>query len=275
MINIQILKKVRKKTSISIVECKRALEKNNWNYIKTLEWIKKNDFSDKNIDNYCILEKERILTEKNKNNNFISILKTRNEFVFNGNIFFNHAIETIRNIKVYKENNIIKYIKNSYLKSIFFNDLMKKHKNISKDEIILKELNIVKLRESEIEIYIHQKYCINIGIKGVSVFFSKGNISKVKNNILMNIFACHEVSIDTNGMCKLIIYREKSFLYNTFKKIKETKLETEFLIRKQISILFTKTVLLEQYCIIENKRIIGKIIGGISKKLLCYKKYNR
>lgn len=275
MINIQILKKIRKKTSISIVECKRALEKNNWNYIKTLEWIKKNDFSSKDIDNYFILERERILTEKNKNNNFISILKTRNEFVFNGSIFFNHAVEIIRSIKVYKENNIIKYIKNSYLKSIFFNDLIKKHKNISKDEIILRELNIVKLKESEIEIYIHQKYCINIGIKGVSVFFNKGNVSIVKNNILMNIFACHEVSIDTNGMCKLIMYREKSFLYNTFKKIKETKLETEFLIRKQISILFTKIVLLEQYCIIENKKMIGKIIRRISKKLLCYRKHNR
>ena len=272
MINIKLLKVIRKKTSISIVECKRALEKNNWNYYKTLEWIKKNDFIKKNISNFYKLEKEKILVNKNRNKECVTILKTENEFVFNGNIFFNHAIEIINNTKIYEENNIIKYIKNSYFKSIFFNNLIKKYTDISKDEIILKELNIIKLKKGEIKIYIHKKCCINIGIDGGSIFFSQSNLLGIK--ILMNIFAANSVSFDIIGLCKSIVCTERNFLYNKYQRVKKTKLETEILIRKNILILLKKIVLLERCCIIENKKI-GKMIKKVQGILFCYHKYSK
>ncbi|WMC19286.1 MAG: hypothetical protein NVS84_00110 [Candidatus Carsonella ruddii] len=95
MLNIDLIIKIKKKFNFSIGECKKILEKNYWNYEKTIKYIKNKNFKN-NILNFDFFS---ILTIENKENIFVLKLLYNSIIINNSNILENFK-SSIKNITI-------------------------------------------------------------------------------------------------------------------------------------------------------------------------------
>ncbi len=228
---INLIKKIRYITKISVIKCKKALEKNNYNLEKSLIYLKK-----KNINNKNNITKEGIIINKVKNNNVIMIkllcetdFTAKNKYL---NKFANKIINFCFNKKINKLQKINKHFKNKikYLKTKF-------NENIIID-------NICHLKGKYIKNYLHHNNKIGTIIKIDTK--KKKNIEKYMKQICIHITAMNPkyisiknipLNIIENEKKKILIYNKKNILKKINKKLKKNiLLEQKFLYNNKIKV---------------------------------------
>lgn len=208
---IEIIKKIRKITNISILLCKKALEKNNFNIKKTLLYLKNINIKRKNIP------KEGIIINKIKNNKAIMIkINCETDFT-SRNKEFELFCKKILNFCFKKKNISLKDInKNFYLKKKY---LISKFK----ENIIIKKICILK--NKNLYNYLHNK---RIGtILKYKNYSNKNKLKKIKK-ISMHITAMNPKYINLKEIKKKTINKEKkkiSILIKNKNKLNKKLLE--------------------------------------------------
>ncbi|WGS66690.1 hypothetical protein MEJ65_00115 [Candidatus Carsonella ruddii] len=97
MLNIDLIIKIKKKFNFNIGECKKLLEKNYWNYEKTIMFIKNKIVKNNNL-NFNFFS---ILTVNNKENIFVFKLLYNSIIINNSNILEDFKLK-IKNINLEK-----------------------------------------------------------------------------------------------------------------------------------------------------------------------------
>ncbi len=113
---LEIIKKLRKITKISILKCKQILEKNNFNIYQSLKYFKKKKIKKKNKSFY-----EFIVTKTKKNISLIIKLESETDFIIKNLEFKKFKDKIIKNI--IKNNNLIKNINSKNINKIFIKDI--------------------------------------------------------------------------------------------------------------------------------------------------------
>ncbi|AFP83875.1 hypothetical protein [Candidatus Carsonella ruddii] len=189
MLNIELIKKIKIKFDLSIGDSKKFLEKNYWNYDKTIIFIK--NMMLKNIKKYSFFS---ILTIKN--NNKIMILK----ILFNSIIIKNSNIIEKFKLELEKKNNIINIKEKIFLLSIKL-----------KEKILLDKILI--FYNKNIFFYNHKNdyFCLinyknNIINLCYQIIFNKINFInyKCKNSLLNQFFIKNNVLIKNLLNIKMI-----------------------------------------------------------------------
>ncbi|WMC19884.1 MAG: hypothetical protein NVS86_00110 [Candidatus Carsonella ruddii] len=108
MLNIDLILKIKKKFNFSIGECKKILEKNFWNYEKTITFIKNKSIKNNNFKfNFF-----SILTFENKKNIFVFKILYNSIIIKNSNILENFEFNIKNtNINILKEQIVLLSIK--------------------------------------------------------------------------------------------------------------------------------------------------------------------
>ncbi len=241
--NIKLLKKIRKITSISIEKCQKALKKNNFDLEKSIIYLKKKIYIKKRKT------KEGGIFGKVKNNKAI-LLQINCETDF-----------TIKNIKIKK---FIKKIINFYFKNknIYKKDILnyfeKKKKIIIskfKENIVIKKICIMKGKYLTKYIHINNKIgtLLQIDTKNKNI-----NNKKIKK-IAMHITAMNPKFINKipYSFIKKYIKKEKIILNNkkNIKKILKNKINNIFL--KKQKFIFNNKISVNKYLTKNNIKIIN------------------
>ncbi len=244
--NIKILKKIRKITSISIIECKKALEKNNFNLEKSIIYLKK-----KKINKNKKTKEGGIFGKIKKNKGIIIKINCETDF-------------TIKNKKI---TNFIKKIinyslKNNYITTKKINNIFKKKIKYLilkfKENIIIKKIYYIKGKY--LCKYIHNNNKIGTLLK-IKTKNKNINYKKIKK-IAMHITAMKPKYIS-----------KKNIPYNTVKKyIKIISLTSEKknkkIIRKKIKEKLNSITLLKQKFIFNNKKLVSNYIKKNNIKII-------
>ncbi len=181
-INIKLLKKIREETKISIYECKKALDINNHNYEKTINYLK---------NKICLIKKNKKLKEgiilNKKINNKASMIEINCEtdFTNKNKEIIDFAEKILCFIIKNESTNLIK------LKKIFHNE---KQYLINKFKELIKINKFCFLKSNNINIYLHN---FKIGtILSVKNIINKK--LKIKNKKIKKI-AMHITAINCNN----------------------------------------------------------------------------
>ncbi len=241
---IELIKKIRKITNISIQLCKKILEKNKFNIEKSLISLKKIKIKKKNKT------KEGIILNKIKNNIAIMLkincetdfTSKNKEFQLFANKIINFCFNNNNNINLKIINNKFKYKKN-YLISKFNENI-----NIK---------NICYIKNKYLYKYLHNK---KIGtILKYNIINKKNNLNKIKK-ISMHITAMNPKYISYKNIKKNIIKKEKNKLSiyiknkNKLKKKLINKLKIKCL--EEQKFIFNDKLLVKNYLKKNNIKII-------------------
>ncbi len=239
--NIKLIKKIRKITSISIDKCKKALEKNNYNLNKSIIYLKKKKNKIKK------LIKEGNIYGKIKNNKAIMIqINCETDF-------------TIKHIEIKKlVNKIINYSFKKNYKSI--NKIKKKFKKkinylISKFNENIEIKKFLFIKGKFLTQYIHNNNKIGTILK---IKTNKLNINKEKiKKIAMHITAMNPKFINKKKipLSKIKKYRQNIIFNLNSKNIKNNIIKIK-LIEK-----INNVSLLEQKFIFNNKISVKEYIN--------------
>ncbi len=235
--NINLIKKIRNLTNISIKKCKKALEKNNYNLKKSIIFLKKNKIKKNN------LPKKGIIINKIKNNIAI-MLKLLCETDFTSkNIIFKKFSKKIINFCLKKKIFILKKIKKYFKKKIQYL-ILKFNENILID-------NICFLKGKYINKYLHYNKKIGTILK-INTYKNKINKKYIKQ-ICMHITSMNPKYISIKNI-------PKNILKKNIKKINSNNKKNNIY---KINEKFKKNILLEQKFIFNNKI---KIKNFLNKK---------
>ncbi len=248
--DIKILKKIRKITSISIDKCKKALEKNNFNLNKSIIYLKKKKNKKKNIT------KEGGIFGKIKNNKAIMIqINCETDF-------------TIKNIEIKKWiNKIIDFSLNTKNISVdIINNNFNKKTNylISKFNENIKIKKIFFIKGKFLAKYIHNNNKIGTILK-IKTNQSYIDNKKIKK-IAMHITAMNPKFISKKQIPLNIIKKYKqNIIYNLNKKNIKNKI-----IKKKLKEKINNITLLKQKFIFNNKITVKKYINKNNIKIINY-----
>ncbi len=238
--NIKLLKKIRDITSISIIECKKALEKNNFNLEKSIIYLKKKK------NNIKKKSKEGGIFAKIKNNTAVMIqINCETDF-------------TIKNKKIKDfANKIINYsLINKYISIENINNIFKEKKNylISKfkENIIIKKICYIKGKY--LVKYIHNNNKIGTLLK-INTEKNNINYKKIKK-IAMHIAAMNPKYIYKHQIPLSIIKKYRKNIILCSEKIKNKKK----IIKQKLKEIINNIVLLKQKFIFDNKISINTYI---------------
>lgn len=191
MLNIDLILKIKKKFNFNIGECKKILEKNSWNYEKTIEFIKNQSFKNNNLK----FEFYSILTIENKKKIFVFKILYNSIIIKNSNILddFRLNIKNI-NINILKEKIILLSLK---LKETIF---------LEKILIFLNVYNIFYNHKNEFFCLIN---CENNNLNlCCQIIYNKINFInfKCKNSLKNQFFVKNNLLISTIFNVELINY---------------------------------------------------------------------
>ncbi len=232
---INLIKKIRNITQISILKCKNALIKNNFDLNKTLKYLKNKKFNFTKNSNYEFINTK---TKKNKaviikfscETDFVS--KTYEFKIFSKNVinfilnnknitlnYINNIFEKEKNylISKFNENIIIKkifYLKNKYVSS--YNHLNKIGVILSANKINnKKKINKKKLKKIAVHIASTKTKFINLSNIPNSIY------TKTKNKLIKLKLNKYNYKKNIKNKLKEICLLNQYFLYNNNIKIKK------------------------------------------------------
>ncbi len=237
--NIKILKKIRKITSISIIECKKALEKNNFNLEKSIIYLKR---------------KKNKIKKKTKEGNIFCKIKNKKAAMIQINCETDFTIKNkeIKNLA----NKIINYIiQNKYISIKNITNVFSKKINylISKFKENITISKICYMEGKYLIKYIHNNNKIGTLLK---INTKKKNINYKKiRKIAMHITAMNPKFISKNEIPLSFV---KKYILNTNFNLKNKINKKK--IKEKIKEKINNIILLKQKFIFNNKISIDKYI---------------
>ncbi len=234
---VKLIKKLRKKTQISINKCKEALIIHNYDYKKSLKYLKYKftSFTKKHIKEGFILNKT-----KNKKSCMI-IIKCESDFVAQ-NIYITNFAKQILKYSFMKKKISFKLINKKF-------DHQAKQLSTKLSEYI-KISNFCCLEGNYVTNYLHNNNKIGTIIKAKKINKNKKiNIKKIKK-VAMHITALNPLFKDSKDVS--VSYKKKIrdnmyLLHNT---------QTKNFIEKKIKEKINKKILTHQIFIFDNKKLI-------------------
>ncbi|BGI51396.1 MAG: translation elongation factor Ts [Buchnera aphidicola (Ceratovacuna japonica)] len=247
-VSYSIIKKLRKKTGIGILECKKEI-------INTKGNIKKAIF---NLRKRGIVKAEEKKTKKTNHgivlssikNNFGIILEIRcqTDFVSKGKYFYEFGKKVLR----YSIKNFCKDI--NIVKKIFEKDRIEILNKVNENILINR---LVHISGKNIYNYVH---CNRIGVL-ISVDkknnFKKKDIDKdIIKQISMHIVAKNPKYLNFDDISEDTIKKETIIQSELTKKLKKPKKYFDIIVKGKVRKFFSNIILLEQHFAIDEKKTI-------------------
>ena len=260
------IKKLREITGVGFKDCKLAIDENNGDIEKSIEFLRKKGIA-KATKKMGRIAADGLVLVHEKENEFATIeINSETDFVAKNKDFISFCKE-ISEINFQNKSNLEK-IKTSK---------MKNNKTVDENLITLisKIGEKISLRRSKYFnndgynfAYVHNSLEKNIG-KVVSIVQltknNKKNLKELGNKLAMHIAAQSPIAIDENGIDKNILQKEIEIIKEELKNSGKNSEMIEKIANGKIKKFVSDNTLLNQIWILDTKKKVGQIIKEFSE----------
>jgi elongation factor Ts len=270
MADLALIKKLREATGCGIADCNKALAECKDNFDESVDWLRKKGLSaavkkgarvtSEGVVAVFVDGKKACLAEINSETDFVA----RNEkFQAFANKLTVGAINFGNDIEKYKASNF-----DGASHSV--DEEIKNQIGVIGENINLRRIDFVEVKEGEIVSYIHNAVAENMGKIAVLVAFeskaAKEKLQEVGKQIAMHIAATRPESLTIADVNPEKLNRETEILKDQARASGKPENIIEKMIEGRIRKYYEEVVLLEQNFVMDDKKKIKDVISDFAKE---------
>ena len=271
-LNSNLIRELREKSGAGIVDCKNALNENDNDIEKSIDWLRKKGLS------LAAKKSSRVASEGligcciNKNKGCILEVNTETDFV-SRNELFQKFVKKCSSIATEVDGGIEELLQSKFLDNdnTVREELTNNVATIG-ENITIRRIKKIELNEKGlIASYVHNAVNEDLGKIAVLVSLrSNGDLKKLKEigkKIAMHIAATNPLSISIESLDKNIIENEKQVLLEQAMTSGKPKEIAEKMVEGRLKKFQQDVVLLEQNFVIDGKTKIRDVLDNFSKEI--------
>ena len=271
---IKNVKNLREITGVGFLDCKKALEENNQDIEKSIDYLRKKGIAKASIKSSRIANEGAVGVFVTSEKTLLIEINTETDFAAKNEIFLDF-LEQIANyaLQINNEGNEINI--NKFMETEFEDKTITEHFSniISKirENIVLKRLKLLKENsKTKIFTYTHNTYKKNIGKISVAlkaeIDFLNEDISQFGKNLCMHIAALQPISIDIDSLEDKLIEKEKEIQLENIKSSGKPDNIIDKILEGKMKKFFSEVTLLNQKYILDEDKTIRKVIMDFNSK---------
>jgi elongation factor Ts len=269
MKDLSLIKKLRETTGCGIGDCSKAINENNGDFEKAIDWLRKKGLSSAAKKNGRVAAEGLVAINTTDNCGYIIEINSETDFVSKNSDFQNLVLNIIKNASDNKVNDI------ENLQNLTLKDGKKTSEEIAEKVGIIGE-NIVLRRFSRIETskgvvagYVHNAISSNMGKIGVLVALetnANDNLSmELGKKIAMHIAAAKPEFLSIEAVNKDKLNREIEILKEQSKTSGKPDSIIEKMVEGRIRKFYEEVVLLEQFFVMDDTMKIKDLLTQFKK----------
>jgi len=269
MLNV---KNLRDMTGAGFLDCKKALEVNDQNIDKSIDYLRKKGLAKASKKSSRQTNEGAIGIYSNDSKTALIQINTETDFAAKNEVFLDFMdnigkfVLEVENINISIES-FVKLSIDSKIINEYFTDIINK----IGENIILSKLIIVPNNEKcMISTYIHNSYKKNIGKIAVVLKSKVYEIDDESNilgkNLCMHIAASKPLALNIEKLDKNLIKRERSIQIETIKSSGKSDEIAEKILEGKMKKFYSESALLFQPYILDLDKTVGQIIDEFSKR---------
>ena len=262
---LEKVKKLRELTGVGFKDCKSAIDENNGNIEKSIEYLRKKGIAKANKKMERVAAEGLVCIYEQDNKFSMIEINTETDFVAKNNEFINFAEEVSK----------LALTKSGKIEDILISEMANKKRVkdnlidlISKigEKITLRRCAFIGADKSVNFSYMHSKLKKNVGKLGVLLSLqttkSKNKILDLGKQLAMQVAASSPLAIDKKGLDQNILQKEKEIITEELKNSgKDSRIIDNIAIGK-LNKFVSENTLLDQEWIMEPKKKVKDILKG-------------
>ena len=270
---INNIKNLRETTGAGFLDCKIALEKNNNEIQRSIDYLRKAGLANASKKSSRITKEGAVGVFFGQDKTLLIEINTETDFVAKNDLFLNF-IEQIASyalqIKNEIEIDINKFMEKEFEGkkiSEFFTEIIAK----IGENVVLKRLKIFNEDpKTKIFTYTHNVYKKNIGKICVALKTEidtlNENTSNFGKNLCMHIAALKPISIDINNLDNNLVEKEKEIQLETIKSSGKPDNIISKILDGKMKKFFSEITLLNQKFVLDDEKTVKEVISDFNSK---------
>jgi elongation factor Ts len=287
MADLALIKKLRETTGCGIADCNKALAENNNDFEASIDWLRKKGLSSAAKKTGRVAAEGLVAVKNEKNKATIIELNAETDFVARNDKFQN-LVNQILNRSINFEGDVSEFKKSEFVNGVSIEDEIKNQIGVIGENISLRKIDNISVKNGVISSYIHNSVCDNMGKIAVLVALETEESSKslevsalenLGKQIAMHIAAAKPESLNIESINKEKLDRETEILREQAKTSGKPDNIIEKMMEGRIRKYYEEVVLLEQFFVMDDKIKIKDLVSKFAKdnnanvKLSNYKLY--
>tara|TARA_Y100000590_G_scaffold468488_1_gene651423 strand:- start:2480 stop:3352 length:873 start_codon:yes stop_codon:yes gene_type:complete len=267
------IKSLRERTGAGFLDCKVALEQNNNEIQKSIDYLRKKGLAKASKKSGRTANEGAVGVFVNSDKTLLIEINTETDFAAKNEVFLNFVEKISKYLhEAQSENNINldQFMEMSFENkkiSDYFTEIISQ----IGENIVLKKFKFLKQNSnSKVFTYTHNAYKKNIGKMCVALNAEVDNISdevlSFGKNLCMHIAAMKPISLDLNSLDDEIINKEKQIQLETIQSSGKPKEIIEKILDGKMKKFYSEVLFLNQKYILDEERSVEKVITDFNTK---------
>ena len=267
-ITASLVKELREKTGVGMMDCKTALKENNGDIETSIDWLRTKGIAKAAKKEGRIASEGLIAVEKI--DNIASIIEVNSETDFVAmNEDFQNVVKKLSILSI-KSNNLEDLLEKELEdKDIKVKDYITEMIASIGENINLRRIDKISISNGVISSYIHNQVIEGMGKIGVLVGLESeadnDQLEDLGKKIAMHIAATNPISISIEDMPADLIEREKSILAEEARSSGKPEEIIEKMTEGRLKKYYQESVLLEQIFVVDGESKISDILNSLDK----------
>ncbi|MED5436732.1 MAG: translation elongation factor Ts [Pseudomonadota bacterium] len=270
-ITTSLVKELREKTGVGMMDCKNALVENNGDIESSIDWLRTKGIAKAAKKEGRIASEGLIYVCKNENNASIIEVNSETDFVAR-NEDFQNIVEKLGNLAIKSDNLEDLLSKEVSEESVLVKDYITEMIASIGENINLRRMETIENKGGIISSYIHNQVVDNMGKIGVLVSLkSDEDVNKLEDlgkQIAMHIAATNPISINVEDIPKEILERERAILEEEARSSGKPEEIVTKMTEGRLNKFYQESVLLEQTFVVDGESKIKDILKTLDEPVI-------
>jgi len=270
-ITTNLVKELREKTGVGMMDCKNALVENNGDIESSIDWLRTKGIAKAAKKEGRIASEGLIYVCKSENNASIIEVNSETDFVAR-NEDFQNIVKKLGKLAI-KSNNLEDLLsKEVSEESVSVKDYITEMIASIGENINLRRMENIENKSGIISSYIHNQVIDNMGKIGVLVSLEseeeENKLEDLGKQIAMHIAATNPISINVEDIPKEILERERAILEEEARSSGKPEEIVEKMTEGRLNKFYQESVLLEQTFVVDGESKIKDILKTSDKPVI-------
>ena len=276
---LEKVKKLREITGVGFKDCKNAIDENNGDIEKSIEFLRKKGIAKANKKMQRVAADGLVSISENENKFSIIEINSETDFVAKNNEFIKF-VEEISKLALLNSGKIDKILTSQMLNKKNVKDNLVSIISKIGEKITLRRCDYIDSKESINFSYVHSEIKKNLGKIGVLLSL-KTTLDKEKlidfgKHLSMHIAASSPLAVDKEGLDKNILKKEKEIITEELKNSgKDSKIIDKIALGKLNKFISDNTLLNQEWIMEPKKKVKDIIKETAGKDMIEIKKFVR